>query len=95
MIKPKQVLMESIPVMTIAAGISVFSGLFLSRNEELLRYLPGILIVLPLLARTPSIIMPFGKIEIRRNGSWHEQNGFQKGFQVRHIIQIHFKTHPI
>ena len=43
----KDILKESVPVMSVCAVISIFSGLFMSKNEELLRFLPGLLVVLP------------------------------------------------
>lgn len=43
----REILKESMPVLSICAVISIFSGLFLSRNEELLKFLPGLLIILP------------------------------------------------
>jgi mgtE-like transporter len=47
MISAKEHIRESVPVLSACAVISIFSGLFMSRNEELLRLLPGILVVLP------------------------------------------------
>jgi mgtE-like transporter len=43
----KEIYKESVPVLTLAAAISIFSGLFLNKNEEVLRFLPGILIIIP------------------------------------------------
>ncbi len=47
MIDTKEVIEESLPVLSICAAISILSGLFLGKNEELLRMLPGILIIVP------------------------------------------------
>jgi mgtE-like transporter len=47
MINIKEVIEESLPVLSIAAAISILSGLFLGKNEEMLRLLPGILIIIP------------------------------------------------
>jgi mgtE-like transporter len=47
MIDTKEVIEESLPVLTICAAISILSGLFLGSNEDLLRMLPGILIIVP------------------------------------------------
>lgn len=46
-IHSKEILKESIPVLMFCAAISVFSGLSLSRNEEILKFLPGILLIVP------------------------------------------------
>jgi len=46
-INAKEILEESIPVLTICVTISVFSGLFLNKNTELLKFLPGLLIIMP------------------------------------------------
>jgi mgtE-like transporter len=43
----REVFKESVPVLSVCAAISVFSGLFLGKNEELLKVLPGILIIVP------------------------------------------------
>ena len=43
----KEIFKESVPVLTLCAAISIFSGLFLNRNEEMLKILPGVLIVIP------------------------------------------------
>jgi len=47
MINTREILQESMPVLFLCAGISVLSGMFLGRNIELLRMLPGIVIILP------------------------------------------------
>ncbi len=47
MINTKEVIEESLPVLSICAAISILSGLFLGKNEEMLRMLPGILIIVP------------------------------------------------
>lgn len=47
MIDTKEVIEESLPVLTICAAISIFSGLFLGNNLELLKALPGLLIIVP------------------------------------------------
>ncbi len=47
MIDTREILKESVPVLSITAAISVLSGLFLGNNEELLKALPGILIIVP------------------------------------------------
>ncbi|UCD03230.1 MAG: magnesium transporter [Candidatus Aenigmatarchaeota archaeon] len=47
MINRKEVIEESLPILSIAAAISILSGVFLGKNEELLRALPGILIIVP------------------------------------------------
>jgi len=47
MIDVKEVLEESLPVLTICAAISVLSGAFLGDNQELFRTLPGILVIVP------------------------------------------------
>ncbi len=47
MINRKEVIEESLPVLSLAAAISILSGVFLGNNEELLKALPGILIIIP------------------------------------------------
>ncbi len=47
MINTKEVIEESLPVLSVCAAISILSGLFLGKNEEVLRMLPGILIIVP------------------------------------------------
>lgn len=47
MINRKEVIEESLPVLSLAAAISILSGVFLGKNEDLLRALPGILIIVP------------------------------------------------
>ncbi len=43
----REIFEESVPVLTLTAAISIFSGFFLNRNEEVLRFLPGMLIIIP------------------------------------------------
>lgn len=43
----REIFEESAPVLTLCAAISIFSGLFLSRNEAVLKILPGVLIIIP------------------------------------------------
>ena len=43
----KEIFKESVPVLTLCAAISIFSGLFLNRSEDMLKILPGVLIVIP------------------------------------------------
>ena len=47
MINRKEVLEESLPILSLTAAISILSGLFLGNNENLLRSLPGILVIVP------------------------------------------------
>jgi mgtE-like transporter len=47
MIDTREVIKESVPTLIIAAAISVMSGLFLSNSQELLKFLPGILVIIP------------------------------------------------
>ncbi len=47
MIDARAIYKESIPVLSVCAMISVFSGLFLGNNEDLLKMLPGILVIVP------------------------------------------------
>jgi len=47
MISGRSILKQSIPVLSVCAVISIFSGIFLDRYESLLRVLPGILIIVP------------------------------------------------
>jgi mgtE-like transporter len=43
----REVFRESVPVLTLTAAISIFSGFFLNANEEVLNFLPGLLIIIP------------------------------------------------
>ncbi len=43
----REIFKESIPVLTLCAAISIFSGFFLSKNEAMLKFLPGMLIIIP------------------------------------------------
>ncbi|MBN2330923.1 MAG: magnesium transporter [Candidatus Aenigmarchaeota archaeon] len=43
----REIFEESIPVLTLTAAISIFSGFFLNNNEEVLKFLPGLLIIIP------------------------------------------------
>ncbi len=47
MIETREVIKESLPVLSVCAAISILSGLFLGKNEGLLKMLPGILIIVP------------------------------------------------
>ncbi len=47
MINAKEVIEESLPVLTVCAAISIMSGMFLGNNQELLKALPGLLIIVP------------------------------------------------
>jgi mgtE-like transporter len=43
----REIFEESVPVLTLCAAVSIFSGLFLNKNEAMLKFLPGILIIIP------------------------------------------------
>ncbi len=46
-INVKEIFEESVPVLTLTAAISIFSGFFLNNNEDVLKFLPGLLIIIP------------------------------------------------
>ena len=43
----REIYKESIPVLTLTAAISIFSGFFLNNNEDVFKFLPGLLIIIP------------------------------------------------
>lgn len=43
----KEIFEESVPILTLTAAISIFSGFFLNNNEEVFKFLPGLLIIIP------------------------------------------------
>lgn len=43
----KEIFKESVPVLTLTAAISIVSGLFLNNNEDVFKFLPGLLIIIP------------------------------------------------
>jgi mgtE-like transporter len=47
MIDTKEIFKESVPVLSVCAAISVFSGVFLGDSKALLEMLPGLIIIVP------------------------------------------------